>query len=190
MKTSPFILGLVIAALLATQFVAPGLAEDTSAAPAASRTALVGKWVLDPEATADAYARAQFGPRQQVTALPAKAGQPRAYQTNFTNKPFNPREYEQFKAAALEGFRANTNAPATAMTFAADGTGTREEQIRPGAAAPGGAFQWDLKGHNLNISNPAKGSTLQLQFTNQTQLCIPGYRGMPLVFRPEKARSK
>ncbi len=188
MKTSPFILGLLIAALGATQFAEPGLAQDTSAAPAALRAALVGKWVLDPEATADALARAQFGPRQQVTALPAKAGQPRAYRTNFTNKPFNLREYEQFKAAALEGFRANTNAPATAFTFLADGTGTGGEPNSPGAKDA--ALHWDLKGRNLTISNPAKGTTLQLQFTNQAQLTIPGYRGMPLVLRPEKAKAK
>lgn len=188
MKAPGFLLGLLVVVLGVIPFSEAALAPDAATTPTALRAALVGKWVLDPEASADACARAQFGPRQQLTALPAKAGQPRTYRTNFTNKPFNIQEYGQLKSAALAGFRANTNAPGPGLTFLADGTGTRGEPTKP--EVQDGAFQWELKGHNLTISNSAKGSTLQLQFTNQTQLVIPAYRGLPLVFRPEKVRAK
>jgi len=174
----------------ATQFTEPAVAQDTSTDSAALRTALVGKWVMDPEGTIDVIARAQFGKRQQVIRLPAKPGQPQTYRTNITNKPFNAQEYEEAKAEALRGFHSTTNLQLPSVTFAADGTGKLANPNRPGTPAGVTAFQWHLDGHKVTLKNPADGHTNQFQFTNQTQISVPFWpeRGLALVFKREGAK--
>ena len=175
----------------ATQFTEPAVAQDTSADSAALRAALVGKWVMDLEATAGVVARAPFGKREQVIRLPAKAGQPPAYRTNITNKPFNAQEYERMKAACLAGMRSLTNVQSPSMTFAADGTGKSTNPNRV-ASARETAFQWQLDGHKVTLRDPADGRTNQFQFTNQTQITIPFWaeRGLFEIFKREGAKSK
>ena len=192
MHSSRAVLFALALASLLSHSAGPAAAQSTSLDPAALKAALIGKWVLDPEATADAMARYQFGPRQQVTLAPTKPGQPRTFRTNFINKPFNPQEYEQFKAAALEGFRAKSNAAPPLIIFAPDGSGTRSEQRNPGAPAADAPFQWVLDGRQLTIKNPTNESSLQIAFTNKNQLRIPSpaLRGLPCIFKPERAAAK
>jgi hypothetical protein len=175
----------------ATQFTEPAVAQDTSADSAALRAALVGKWVMDLEATAGVVARAPFGKRQQVIRLSAKAGQPQAYRTNITNKPFNAQEYERMKAECLAGMRSLTNVQSPSMTFAADGTGKSTNPNRV-ASARETAFQWQLDGHKVTLRVPADGRTNQFQFTNQPQITIPFWaeRGLFEIFKREDAKSK
>jgi hypothetical protein len=176
----------------ATQFTEPAVPQDASADSAALRTTLVGKWVMDPEGTADVIARAQFGKRQQVIRLPAKADQPQAYRTNITNKPFNAQEYERRKAECLAGMRSLTNVQLGSMTFAADGTGKDTNPNSTGTRAREAPFQWQLDGDRVTLTDPADGRTNQFQFTNQTQITIPFWpeRGLFMVFKREGAKSE
>jgi hypothetical protein len=180
--------------LAATQSTAPAVAQDTSIDSAALRTALVGKWVLDPEATADAFARAEFRERRQVIRLPAKPGQPPAYRTNIVKKPFNAQEYERLKADGLRGFHSITNAELPSLGFAADGTGESNELNATADAARARGFQWRLDGHTVTMIHSFYGRTNQFQFTNQTQLTIPFQphldRGLFVVLKREGANSK
>jgi hypothetical protein len=173
-----------------TQFTEPAVSQDTSADSAVLRTTLAGKWVMDPEGTIDVIARSQFGKRQQVIRLQAKPGQPPAYRTNFTNKPFNVQEYEQAKAEALRGFHSTTNLQLPSVTFAADGTGKLANPNRPGTPAGETAFQWHLDGDKVMLKNPVDGHTNQFQFTNQTQISVPFWaeRGLFIVFKREGAK--
>jgi hypothetical protein len=195
MKISRAILPALVLASLPSHFRLPAAAQSASPDPSPLKAALIGKWVLDHEATADTWARLSFGSRQQVTPVPTKPGQPRIFRTNFINNPFNPQEYEQRKVVVLEGFRTNSNWNSLLLTFAPDGTGTTMPgQQKPGAPAAGTPFQWVLDGHKLTIKNPTNGYSLQIAFTNKNELRVPRgstiMHGVTIVYKPERATPK
>jgi hypothetical protein len=73
-------------------------------APAPLREALVGTWVMDQEATVDAFAAAQFGPQRRVVPNPKKPGQPVTYRTITTNIPFDLQAYAIAKSVIASAF--------------------------------------------------------------------------------------
>lgn len=191
MRTCRRILPLLTAVFVVAHFNEPAVAQYALAVSEALRTALVGKWVMDPEGTADVIARAPFGKRQQVIRLPAKAGQPQAYRTNVTIKPFNAQEYERMKAEALSGFRSMTNVQMPSVIFASGGTAKFTNPNNPEAPTQGTEYQWHLDGQEITMKDPVAGRTNRFQFTNQTQITIPFWaeRGLFMVFKREGAKS-
>jgi len=168
----------------------PAAAQSTAAAdPARLKEALVGDWVMDQEATADAFALDQFGPKRRVVTNPQKQGQPQTFSTNVINKPFNVQEYAMTRSAFLASLRANTNDVSSRMTFAPDGTGMNSDRDPSGKLAPVEHFQWMLQGTKLTITDPGKKTTVQTEFTNRNQLSLTLRRGMRIVLKPENSVS-
>jgi hypothetical protein len=157
--------------------------------PAQLKAALVGSWVMDPEATADAVALDQFGPQRRVIPNPKKPGQPLTYRTIVTNKPFNLQEYAMTKGLFFAGIRADTNAQLPRMTFAPDGTGTISGKSKAGSQESGERFHWVLQGLQLTITVAGEKSGLQTEFTSRTQLSLrpPLLLGLRMVLKPERS---
>lgn len=181
----------LVLSALATSFLligsrGPALAQSTSTAdPSPPRAALVGNWIMDQEATADAIALDQFGPKRWVVPNPEKPGQPQTFSTNFTDKPFSWQEYAMTRSTLLAGLRANTNEVTSRMTFAADGTGMNSDLNKSGVAEPVEHFQWVLQGNKLTITSPGKKTSIETEFTNRNQLSLALGRGMRIVLKPE-----
>jgi hypothetical protein len=148
--------------------------------------ALVGDWVMDEEATADAFALGQFGPKQQVVPNPRKLGQPQTFSTNITNKPFTWQEYATIKSLFLASLRANTNEVSSRMTFAPDGSGVNSDEYKSGKRESVEQFQWVLEGRKLTITNPGGKTPVQTEFTNMNHLSFTTGRGIRLVLKPER----
>lgn len=181
LRRLPFALGTGLALFIVTN----GFAQST---PPLGKEALVGRWVLDTEATADATARAQFGKKTTVVPVPRQPGQPQTFRTNQVIKPFNQKEYEDTKRICLEATRADTNLLSTAVNFAPDGTGKIW-----GVNKSGQSFEWTLKGSQILIKNPNDQFRPLTSFTNRNQLSWVWSRGTvqtALVLKPERAQSK
>jgi len=172
-------------------FHGPATAQSTPPADSAQlKEALVGSWVMDQEATADAIALEQFGPKWRVVPDPKKPGQPQTFSTNFINKPFNVQEYAMMRSVCLASMRADTNEVSSRMTFAPDGTGTTSEQNTSGRQAPVEHFKWGLQGSKLTITAPDDKRSIQTEFTNKNQLSLRMWRGIRIVLKPEGSAPK
>jgi len=169
----------------------PAAAQSTAAPdPAQLKEALVGDWVMDQEATADAFALDQFGPKRRVVPNPQQPGQPQTFSTNVINNPFNMQEYVLIRTAYLAGLRANTNGVSSRMTFVPDGPGMNSDLDPSGRQVPVEHFQWRLDGTKLTITDPVKKTMVQTEFTNRNQLSLTLGRGMRLVLKPDRAAPK
>ena len=159
--------------------------------PSRLKEALVGSWVMDPEAMADAAALDQFGPQRQVIPNPKRPGQPLTYRTIATNRPFDLQEYALTRGLLLAGIRANTNAQLPRLTFAPDGTGTIPEKGKSGNREPDTRFQWVLQARKLTLTIAGEKSSLQTEFTNRNQLSFrpPHLRGLRLILKRERPPS-
>ena len=190
MQFSRLVLPVLAASSQLIGFHGPAVAQGTSPADAVPpRAALVGNWIMDQEATADAIALNQFGLKRRVVQNLEKPGQPQTFSTNFVNKPFNWQEYAMIKSTLLAELRSNTNEVSSRMTFAADGTGMNADLNKSGSAVPVEHFQWVLQGRKLTITSPGNKTSIQTEFTNRNQLSLTLGRGMPIVLKPETSSS-
>jgi len=177
----------LVANLLVFRCAELTVAQSTTAVETAPlKAALVGDWVLDGEATADAFALAQFGPKREVVPNPKEPGQPQTFSTNITDRPFTWQEYAATRSLLLASLRSQTNEPSSRMTFASDGTGTNFDQDKAGSRKPVEHFKWVLEGHKLTITSPGSKTPVQTEFTNNNQLSLTTLRGIRIVLRPER----
>ena len=190
MQSCRLILSLLTTGFVLAGFHRPAAAQGTSPADSAPfKEALIGNWVMDQEATADALALDQFGPKVRLVPNPQQPGQPQTFTTNFTDKPFNVQEYALIRSTLLAGFRANTNEVSSRMTFAADGTGMNCDVTKSSGPEPVEHFQWALQGRQLTITAPGNKTSVQTEFTNKNQLSLTLGRGMRIVLKPETSSS-
>ena len=139
-----------LALILAGQTMAesPALKPDSQSQVQSNQLAraLIGKWTLDVQATADVLARGRFGSRKQVT-IKMGAAHP---ETNVIHTPFDQKQYEKIR----ELWVTNLTAMKVQYVFSPDGT-AESTTYDPETKKPvSEALKWTLNGSELRVEHP------------------------------------
>jgi len=143
--------------------------------------ALIGKWTLDVQATADVLARGRFGSRKQVT-IKMGAAHP---ETNVVHTPFDQKEYKKIRKFWV----TNLTAMKVQYVFSPDGTAestTYDPETKKSASE---TLKWSLNGSELRVEHPnarrPRTDTAKLVSTNELRYPMQPLGGW-FVLRPER----
>jgi len=166
-----------------TMAESPALKPDSQSQVQSNQLAcaLIGKWTLDVQATADVLARGRFGSRKQVT-IKMGAAHP---ETNVIHTPSDQKQYEEIR----ELWVTNLAKMKVQYVFSPDGTCESSVCDPETNKRASDTLKWTLNGSELRVEHPnarrPRTDTAKLVSTNELRYPMQPLGGW-LVLRPER----